>query len=597
MGNINDLLQRKLDARDSGNMQQSKSSSLVMNALKSSMAIILDVRAKHQTEEDFMNGVAASIKHTYAKQGEIVEKVKIVAGGFTENESYVWRRAFYIAAANALKEKSPHENVVLAILSNTEQAKAICARLGLDQSELTNLIANVSSYNLYSEANTFFSSTQSSIMKAGARIEAALSKFEFGTSEQYAKDIAVKACTLSVIDLMELCPDLVSNKQKVMFQKSCIGHAAKLTSTALNNVGIKWDYHINDFDISDFEEQFMSELDLLKNCLKYCANRVRESLSAFEEQHEETPLVAGRTEFGVSDLLNAIDSVQSILPHEDKEVSAAVFAQQFVNTLKTADFFTQYLTNNIDTYITSIAGESAKSFAYNTIYTALLEPIRNIHFGDLNLDERYLKMCANIAIYLISEQPAVNSALNENGLLSEDITAFRQERDIAFAIGVNSAFQNRQVIIPAAAELTKAYAATLSFNWGINLAYIAPHIAKAILMVTNRLYLEMAPKVVATNTSLFRACLSRATDCFVQTWQTEAEKTLEHSKQRYTRGDISQADSEQIVKTILARYVTASYEQSHASAMLTDYLHDMINFSDTANPVASTDVNLETLLQ
>lgn len=596
MGNINDLLKKRLEARKQPTTSQSKSSSLMMNALKSSMAIILDTRPMHDEDTSFMNSVAVAIKKTFEQQAGLVDKIANVKGGLTQEESFIWRRTFNISASGLHDGKSPHENIILAILSNTSQSRSICSRLGVDQTQLTNLITSISRYNLYTESNTFFSTTHSSLMTATAKIDKALYLFDWGISAQYMREISFKACSLTTSDIMELGPDFLNTKQKVMFQKACIGHSAKLVSAALRKVGREWNYQVPDFRISEFEEQFVAELDLLKNCLKYCAKKVRDSLADFEEKHAQTALSLGNTDLSVSDLLNAIDSIQHILPKYIPETPNTVFARQFINTLNSSHFFTEYITRNIDQYITNIVGDAQKSFSYNTVYNALLGPLRTIHFGDLDIDERYLKMCANISIYLISEQSPINPALNDNGLMPEQIQSFRNERDMAFAIGISNPFQNRQIIIPAVAEITKAYASTLCFNWGINLAHIAPQIGKAILKATSRSYLETAEKVTATNTTIYRACLSDVTQCFIDTWVTESENTLNNSKQRYTRGDITAEDSQLIVDSIIEKFNTASQLRSYSTAYLSRCISETVDLEDIDAPATTNEFKPEALL-
>ncbi|WP_150141326.1 hypothetical protein, partial [Candidatus Enterovibrio escicola] len=576
MGNIDSLLKRKRQIEDLNTSRQSKNSSLVMASLKSSIPLILEARRTHHTEQAFMDQIASFMKDSFNEQQKLIEALKIQAGGFDETESYIWRRTFGISSNGIKSRRFPSENITLAILSERSIASKFCAKLGINSEEVSELIKGVNRYNLYKEANSFFNSPNASLMNSSSKIEREFRKINFSTSEVYARSMVAKAFTVIATELYKLCPNSLNTKQQTMFQKACIGHTSKLVSHSLLFVGAQYKWTVGEYQISEFEDSFMSELDLLKNCAKYCTNNIKETLSAFEEEHRATELKEAPIKMSVADILNAIESTQMFLPRISDGIPINIVAKQFVNTLNMADHLTKYITKNIDNYITSIGSDSSLSFAHNTIYNAIISEVKDINFSDLNIDERYLKMSANIAIYLTSEQPARNDTLNEAGLSEEAILDFRKTRNIAFAIGLSSPFQNRQVIIPTVAELTKALVCTNQFNWGINLAYIAPKIAKSILDSTNRLYLEMAQRYESTNTSLYRACIQASTQCFVDTWKKEAETTLALSKRKYGRGDITVSESNQISDKILKQFDANSYEHNATMKRLTTNLNDAI---------------------
>lgn len=574
MGKIDSLLNEKRLKHEAVSSPQSKNSSLTMASLKSSIPIILEVRQNTHAESEFMDSVAKTIKEIFEKQHRLVNAVKLQAGGLSENEFYVWRRAFGIVSNGVRFSSFPSENFTLAILSRKNEAFSFCQKLGINSSEIKDLVTGVNRFNLYKDANSFYASTNASIMSASSKVEKEFRKINWSTSEVYARNMLAKAFSITAKELYKLCPDLINVKQQTMFQKSCINHSSRLLAHSLNHAGNKFDNTVGDYQIDEFEDTLMEELDLLLNCTKYCTTRIKESLSTFEEQHQASLLEEGNINMSVSDIFNAIESIQLFIPRLSNETPLNVTAKQFANTLNTGNFLTNYITQNIDQFITSINTDTATSFAHNTIFNSLMPEIKHIHFSDLNIDIRYLKMCANIAIYLTSEQPAKNETLNSTGLTESAINDFRKTRNLAFSIGLTSPFQNRQVIIPTVSELTRALIATNQFNWGINIAYLAPKIGKSILDATNRLYLDMAKRYESTNTSLFRACIQASSQCFVDTWEHEVSITLNVSKRKYGRGDITESEANQICDKIIARFMNNSHEHNATMQRLTSMLDE-----------------------
>lgn len=594
MSNIQAIIDKKKS--QSTQPKQSKSSSLLMNGFKSMTPVIIDIINKGGSKDEISAHIASNVQNILEKQARLIEDLISLSGGITDSEQFIWRRSLTIACQDAANKSPINHQIVCAILSNQDNAKRMCDKLGINHEELRELISTVNKYHIYQENQTYFSTLESTIFKVSSNINNLINTINWHTEKNTARDIITQGTCLIALSLYKSQFSLVSDKQRLMLQKSCVNHAGKIITSITKKIAKFYKNDVLPERIDEFEEALSADAEFAANSIKYCAHLVTDTLFEMESSHLTSNLTLSESGMTISELLNNYETLQSMSKSSnDGSVLEAnnIIAKRIVNTLNDCKDMVNHTLANIDQYLINIDDDKSKEYVKHCLFSSLTPIIKNLNDNDISIDIRHLKMASNLSIYLLSEAPAKNDALNEAGVFASKITEFRAARDLAYAIGLSSPFQYRQLIVPTVAELSKCLLETQRFSWGLSLGYLAPMVGTQLLKSTNELFIANRNSVISSSTSLYQASLEIASNTFVSLWRSESQNTLDNSQRNYGRGKISAADSKSILDKFFSLYQDQISEHQYTSEILRSQIKALIPESgEIAKPSSGHEPNV-----
>ncbi|MEZ8238654.1 MULTISPECIES: hypothetical protein [Vibrio] len=602
MGNrIKDVLNQKINDSQgedykvqvkTTSIKQSKQSSLSMSVFKSITPIVLKVMSKTTTTEEFAHELKDIITSIAANIEAQSKNLGRISGGLTEDETWIYRRIFAISAKEQGRQSKIQSQFILALLTNTESADKLINMTGIDKGKIQTLITQINSYNRYQERDNFFSTVNSSIISSANKVQNELSHIQFFSEKESALSLIHGAISVTAETLYRRQSDLPNSEQKQMLRKSCMNHATSIIVECVKQIAKSYDNNIRPTDFDEFDEILDKKVSFCTRAIDKTTSSLVNVIWGLENSHKASEILqASLTGTNVSTALNNIEILTELASVSSNENgSDNVQAKRYAALLNDLSFIVEYSIENTS-FVTSIDREQAMAFAKHSYYNAFKNPLKYLHKSDADLSIKHLKMCNNIAIYLLSEQSEFNNVMNNNGLMPEDIQAFRRSKTIAFKASANNPLSARQFIVPSIAELTSVLFETQRFNWGINTAYLAPKLGSMLMDATNKLYLTNKESTTCSSTSMFRSSLESASYLLRSLWRTKSTETLESSNRSYAMGKISEKECHKVIEKFHIEYLNKVDELTYNSRLLKGCIDDIYNASDNFDYQATVSPN------
>lgn len=561
---LREIVEKKVNSAPM--QKQSKNSSLSMNAFKSLAPLILDIHTSFDNPRDQL---ALAVKSIIERQAELVKQTSLLSGGLTDDEKFVWRRALTIASKEYSNVSTMNSRAILSILANTPNARKISSKLGINQQEIKDLVLAITRYSIYDEKDSFFSTLDSSILKAASKINNAIENINWYSERKSALQVITQGAAIVTQQLLDTQQDIPHASQKSMLKKACITHAGTTLAALLKNSGKNWNYKVKPDDFDVFEEQLSKLAQSYVVSLSYCSKLIVDSLFELESTHSGTPLKESTTGLSVSEMLNSVETLTSMARmNQVSDVADNVQAMRFATILRDTSYIVNYTSDMTEKFLVSLGKDESKSYAKNIFFNAFSPVIRYLNNNEVDFDVRHLKACVNLSVFLLSEQSEINEIINRNGASPNSIIQFRKSRDLAFAIGIDTPFQHRQLIVPTIAEMSSVVMETQQFAWGLSSGYVAPEVCRMLLNATNTLFIANNGKGIGSATSTYRACLEAASSTLSNLWRKHANLTLSSSSRKYTTGAISIEEASDILSHFESDYLNKMHELQYTTNLL-----------------------------
>lgn len=569
---LGDLIRSKVKKTDEPTPTQSKHSSLMMNASKSIRPLLINELHNGHGIVDLHKAIAGRIQSTFDSQKSILAKVSSTVGGFMADESFIWRRSFHLAASQVANgsESEIDLNIMFALIRNDPESKSLCKRLGIDQPEFLATVQSIVGDNRYTDKSSFYRTIASTEHRVALGLKKAISKTNWQCDISEVYRMATRTLAIVTKELYTSQPTLPNTNQQKMLLKSSISHASSIVCAALTLTAEEYNGYVHEIYLDEFEEKHRNLAVHTIEILNYCNKLAINTLLQLEEKHTGvSAAINPNTSLKVSEVFDCLNLCQQLKVPPNHE-QHNVYASNIVTSLKRCHELSNYMLFAINDYLCDSDSQKVSNFAHKVAWSAISDSIGFINSGGYRLGDRHIKSAINMVVYMLSEENPDNEVLNRYGANPSEILACRKARDRAYAISLHSPMQYRQVVIPTVAELSRALVATNAFSWGLSTAFIAAQVAEQILIKTDVLFIHHRDRVGNSNaTSLFQSVLHDATDTFIQTWTSEASRTLSQSKISYARGEIGLEDSNQLLTQVFGKYNHDIAEHIRLSDMVT----------------------------
>lgn len=586
LGNsIRDIIEKKGEASSNPTVnnaiKQSKTSSLSMSVFKSITPLVTRCLIDSNNTEHFVNSVRESVEAIVQKTQFQGQTIRALSGGLTDEETFVWRRAFAISSEEFQRVSKVNTQFVLALLTNTEKADLLVKQAGVDKQAIQSIAIEINEYNRYQEKDTFFSTVNSSILSSTTKIDRTLSNIEFFTEKAEAYEIINNAIAVTAEALYRKQSELPHSSQKTMLRKSCLNHATYIITNLAEQLASEYDFRVKPTHIDEFDEKLEQRVSLCTEAIQKTSKAVVSALWNLENEHEaSSELKQSFTDTDVSTLINNVELLTKLaVVSDDENGQDHIQAKRFSQLVKDVCFIVDYAVDNSN-YIVKLDRNQSKSFARSTFYKSLSEPLIYLRQTDTDLSVKHLKMCNNIAVYLLSEQSAFNEVMNRNGMMPEQIQQFRRSRDVAFSVNANNPLTVKQIALPTIAELTSVLFETQRYTWGISTAYLAPKLGKYLLDATNKVYLSCRERNQSSSTSIYRASLEASSQVMRTLWRNKTNQSLSHSNRSYVTGSIPIEECLEIIDAFQIEYMNQVDEMLYQSSKLQICIDEVYGQSD-----------------
>ena len=328
-------------------------------------------------------------------------------------------------------------------------------------------------------------------------------------------------------------------------------------------------------------EKLEKRVNLCTEAIQKTSKAVVSALWNLENEHEASnELKESFTGTDVSTLINNVELLTKLaVVSDDDNGQDHIQAKRFSQLVEDVCFIVDYAVDNSN-YIVKLDRNQSKSFARSTFYKSLSEPLIYLRQTDTDLSVKHLKMCNNIAVYLLSEQSAFNEIMNRNGMMPEQIQQFRHSRDIAFSVNASNPLTIKQVALPTIAELTSVLFETQRYTWGISTAYLAPKLGKYLLDATNKVYLSCKERNQSSSTSIYRASIEASSQVMRTLWRNKTNQSLSHSNRSYVTGGIPIEECLEIIDSFQVEYMNQIDEMLYQSSKLQICMDEVYGQSD-----------------